>query len=101
MYDIVSCQLEVWWEVVPLRFVVQPSVVPLIHSRRVAHVTATVHGVQLYGASSTTAMWVVPPKLMSGPPCELVLSPAQPALAQMRLALEPEPDHYPVEDLIE
>lgn len=95
--DVVSCQLEVWWEVVPLRFVVHPSVVELPHSRRVAEVTAAVCGVQLWGASGITARWTGLAQLAP----ELHLSPTHPVPAQLRLTLQPQADHYPVEDIIE
>lgn len=32
--EVVVAQMEVWWEVVPLRFVLDPPVLPLYHSRR-------------------------------------------------------------------
>lgn len=101
VYDIVTCQLEVWWEVVPLRFVVQPSVVSLRHSRRVAKATAAVCGVQLWGVSGTTALWTGPAQLAPALPRELYLTPTQPVPAQLRLTLQPQPDRYPVEELIE
>lgn len=101
MCDIVHCQLEVWWEVVPLRFVVQPSVMPLVHSRRVAEVTTTVCGVQLWGASGVTAHWTGPAPLAPALPHNLRLSPTQLVPAQLRLTLQPQADRYPDEDLIE
>lgn len=101
VYDVVSCQLEVWWEVVPLRFVVQPSVMPLLHSRRVTKVTVAVSGVQLWGVSGITAQWTGPSQLAPALPCELHLSPTLPTPAQLRLTLQPQADDYPVEDIIE
>lgn len=101
MCDVISCQLEVWWEVVPLRFVMQPSVVSLLHSRRVARATAAVSGVQLWGASGTTALLTGPAQLAPALPRELHLAPTQPVPTQLRLTLQPQPDHYPVEELIE
>lgn len=96
--DIVSCQLEVWWEVVPLRFAVQPPVVRLPHSRRVTEATAAVCGVQLGGVVGIGARWTGSAAAL---PRELQLSPTQLAPVQLHLALPPQPDRYPAEDLVE
>lgn len=32
--EVLCAQLEVWWEVAPVRFVLDPPVLPLTHSRR-------------------------------------------------------------------
>lgn len=32
--EILLAEMEVWWEVVPVKFIVEPPVIPLYYSRR-------------------------------------------------------------------
>ncbi|CAG4955816.1 unnamed protein product [Colias eurytheme] len=93
--DIVCCQLEVWWEVVPVRFVLDPPVLRLAHSRRIKSTDICLHATQLYGVSGIKANWNVPvPKTMNLIPGESI-----PTNFQLQMPLLP--NHYPKTDIIE
>nr|XP_037868475.1 uncharacterized protein LOC105841511 isoform X2 [Bombyx mori] len=58
--DVVCCQLEIWWEVVPVRFVLDPPLIPIVHSRRVKNVELNIQAVQLYGTDAVQCHWAAP-----------------------------------------
>ncbi|XP_053609178.1 uncharacterized protein LOC128674563 [Plodia interpunctella] len=61
--EVVCCEMEVWWEVAPVRFVVDPPLLRLPHSRRVEEVQVTMRATQLFGREPITAEWRLPPSL--------------------------------------
>ncbi|XP_047503807.1 uncharacterized protein LOC125048897 [Pieris napi] len=93
--DVVCCQLEVWWEVVPVRFVLEPSVLKLRHSRRVKSTDVCIKATQLYGVSGVKANWNV-----SGAKT-INLQPGEPIATQFNLQMQPLPNHFPDTDVIQ
>ncbi|XP_045772963.1 uncharacterized protein LOC123872624, partial [Maniola jurtina] len=55
--EVVCAQLEVWWEVVPVRFLLDPPLIQLPYSRRVKSVAVSLRSTQLHGASPARAAW--------------------------------------------
>ncbi|XP_073956443.1 uncharacterized protein [Choristoneura fumiferana] len=56
--EVVVGQMEVWWEVAPVRFVLDPPILTLTHSRRVTSVPVSIRATQLYGCSELRTRWV-------------------------------------------
>ncbi|CAH0585978.1 unnamed protein product [Chrysodeixis includens] len=96
--EVVVAQMEVWWEVVPLRFVLDPPVLPLYYSRRVHSVLLEVSATQLYGCEGARAAWLTPAHVPTPP--RLRLAPAMPALTTLTLSLPTLPNHFPETDII-
>ncbi|CAB3221204.1 unnamed protein product [Arctia plantaginis] len=66
--DVVCAEMEVWWRVVPLRFVLDPPVVPLYHSRRQKSVEVTVTACKLFGWDKSRVMYVTPKRVSAPEP---------------------------------
>ncbi|XP_013180329.1 PREDICTED: uncharacterized protein LOC106126966 [Papilio xuthus] len=55
--EVLVTQLEVWWEVVPMRYVLHPPVLHLTHTRRVSSVELQVEVTQLHAGGAARAEW--------------------------------------------
>lgn len=94
-----------WWEVAPLRFVLDPPALLLRHSRRVPAIRLSVRATQLFGGEGARAAWRVtaaspegPRELPAPPPPRL--SAARSAAAALLLPLAAPPDERPLTDVI-
>ncbi|XP_047991500.1 uncharacterized protein LOC125230405 [Leguminivora glycinivorella] len=96
--DIVQADIEVWWHVVPVRFVIDPPVLPIIHSRRVKAVPVSFCATQIYGVDDISTLWYSTPPMVL--PSGLELSPLRSIRAQMLLPLPMLPNEYPEKDII-
>ncbi|CAH2096669.1 unnamed protein product [Euphydryas editha] len=81
--EVLCAQMEVWWEVVPVRFVLDPPVLRLPHSRRIKSVTAQIRATQLYGGTNIRAKL----ELLGNLPTLLTLTPEQPTITTFMLPL--------------
>ncbi|CAH0398542.1 unnamed protein product [Chilo suppressalis] len=97
--EVVCCQLEVWWEVVPLRFVLDPPVLRLPHSRRVKNVDVTLRATQLFGCDGIHASWSLPDG-MTLPHEPVYLAPAHSHTSKLRIPLMSLPNEYPANDVL-
>ncbi|CAK1554564.1 unnamed protein product [Leptosia nina] len=93
--DIVCCQLEVWWDVVPVRFVLEPPVLKLTHSRRIKSTDICLKATQLYGVTGVKASWNV-----SGSKA-INLLPGEAVGTNFNLQMQQLANHYPDLDVIE
>nr|XP_049694314.1 uncharacterized protein LOC110379716 [Helicoverpa armigera] len=96
--EVVCAQMEVWWDVVPLRFVLLPPVVPLHHSRRRESVSVELTATQLFGVCGARVAWRTPTRVP--PPAPLQLAPAQHCSVALAYPLPGLPNHFPETDLI-
>ncbi|XP_075977863.1 uncharacterized protein LOC142977675 [Anticarsia gemmatalis] len=94
--EVVCAQMEVWWEVVPLRFVLDPPVLMLYHSRRATSIEVNISAWQLYGWDESRVVWVTPERVPR--PAPLYLTPAHCATTTVTLPLPSLPNHYPQTD---
>ncbi|XP_050676856.1 uncharacterized protein LOC126973570 [Leptidea sinapis] len=94
--EIVCGQLEVWWEVVPVRFVLDPPVVNLLHSRRLKETKIDLKLIQLCGVTG------IDTKLVSPLESRLLrLLPGDSIAARVKLTLPSLPNEYPERDVID
>ncbi|KAG6449224.1 hypothetical protein O3G_MSEX005921 [Manduca sexta] len=98
--DVVCCQLEVWWEVAPLRFVLDPPVLPIYHSKRVQHVDVLIRATQLFGCEGVRGAWCMPSRCGGAAPPAPRLTPANSCAAKLPLTLPPIHDHSVETDVI-
>ncbi|KAF9818539.1 hypothetical protein SFRURICE_012563 [Spodoptera frugiperda] len=96
--ELVCGQMEVWWEVAPVRFVLDPPVLALQHSRRVTSVAVNFHATQLFGCDGTEVSWQVPQGVR--PPSPLTLAPAHTCSTQLQYPLPSLPNEYPETNII-
>ncbi|KAL0839195.1 hypothetical protein ABMA28_017163, partial [Loxostege sticticalis] len=97
--EVVCAQLEVWWEVVPVRFVLDPPILPLPHSRRVKEVELMVRATQMYGSEGVLTQWCLPARMPVPPAPAPRLSPAQSAPARLSVPLPSLPNEHPETDV--
>ncbi|XP_063363943.1 uncharacterized protein LOC134652710 [Cydia amplana] len=96
--DIVQAQVEVWWNIVPVRFALDPLVLPLIHSRRVKAVPVSFCATQLYGVDDISTLWHSSAPMVLPPGMEL--SPVNSVGAKLVVPLPLLPNEYPEDDMI-
>ncbi|XP_059045661.1 uncharacterized protein LOC131841360 [Achroia grisella] len=97
--DVVCCQLEVWWDVVAVRFILDPPYLLLPHSRRVKKIDLKIRATQLYGCKSVYTKWELPPRVQP-PASQSRLSPANSLDAILNFDLPSLPNEYPETDVI-
>ncbi|KAH9638745.1 hypothetical protein HF086_002201 [Spodoptera exigua] len=96
--ELVCGQVEVWWEVAPVRFVLDPPVLNLPHSRRLNSVMVNIHATQLFGSEGAAVSWKVPEGVL--PPEPLTLAPAQTCSTSLRYPLASLPNELPDSNVI-
>ncbi|KAJ0176889.1 hypothetical protein K1T71_008068 [Dendrolimus kikuchii] len=96
--EVVCCQLEVWWEVAPVRFALDPCVIPLFHSRRVQSVNVALRATQLFGCEPIDAQWRLPHKIPPIGPSRL--APSHSCPVSLHIPLPSLPNDYPAADVI-
>ncbi|XP_072948710.1 uncharacterized protein [Epargyreus clarus] len=95
--DIVCSQMEVWWEVTPVCFVVNQPLLIFPHSRRVKSITIPLEATQITGVECVTASWKIPDSDLPG----IQLIPGQSILTNIQVPLRNLPDEYPERKIIQ
>ncbi|CAB3221206.1 unnamed protein product [Arctia plantaginis] len=95
--DILVAEMEVWWEVVPVRFVLEPPVIPMNYSRRLTSVNVTLGAWQLFGRHRVRVSWVTPMRVVK--PLSLRITTTNCVTTGFKLPLPSLLNQYPETDV--